>query len=382
MKKLLCLLMSLLLCLGGVAMAEDAAAPALSENIYDFQVEIEGVVYQLPMHVKNLLDNGWAFADKGETLQPNHYTLGNIEMKQGNKVFDIALYNPDIVTQPFENCYVIKTSFDPKPYNAEAPAVKFAKGITMAAGSDEIKAAYGEPSDLYSSDTSYYMTYEYDIRQEYAADYYKGELTEMELYNFTDEMPNVVLSAYDPNPTEVYGRYAAHEDDGTLFGHSFTVDGVSYQLLTPVQTFIDNGWTVKNVSTYLAEDYVAADSSCRVELFKNNQTMDVYVKNYEQDRAAKVAYCFVTEVSFDSYDLGSIEASVPGFKLGMTADEANAALAGFSYVESRESSYSTSHRVSQFEEGSDYMTLYVNNEKGIVSEITVEYRPQVDELPF
>ena len=139
---------------------------------------------------------------------------------------------------------------------------------------------------------------------------------------------------------------------------------------------------MKNVSTYLAEDYVAADSSCRVELFKNNQTMDVYVKNYEQDRAAKAAYCFVTEVSFDSYDLGSIETSVPGFKLGMTADEANAALAGFSYVESRESSYSTSHRVSQFEEGSDYMTLYVNNEKGIVSEISVEYRPNVDELPF
>lgn len=381
MKKLLSLLLCAILCLGCVpAVAEDALA--LTDNIYDFRASIEGVVYQLPMPAQELLDNGWSFKDAGETLQPNNYTISSIEVVMGDKTFDVALYNPDIVTQPYEKCYVIKFSFDPSPYNAAAPAVEFPKGITLNSTAEEVTAAYGEPNDLYSKEISYYMTYEYDIRREYCADYYDGKLTNMELYNFTDEMPGVVLSAYDPNPTEVYGRYAAHEDDGTLFGHSFTVDGVTYQLLTPVQALLDNGWTVKEVGTYLAEDYVAADSSCRVELFKNNQTLSLYVKNYDQDRAAKAAYCFVTEVTFDSYEMENMEASVPGFTLGMSKADADAALAGFTYVDVNESSYSTAYRVAKFEDGDDYLTMYVNNEKGIVQEISVEYRPKADELPF
>lgn len=381
MKKLLSLVLCVLMCLGCVsAMAEEPLD--LTESIYDFRAAVDGVVYQLPMKAQELLDNGWSFKDKGETLQPNNYTISSIEMVKGTMTFDVALYNPDIVTQPYEKCYVIKFRFDPSPYNADAPAVEFAKGITMKSSKEEIIAAYGVPNGLYDKDPAYYMTYEYDIRQEFCADFYEGKLTEMELYNFTDEMPDVVLSAYDPTPTEVFGRYAAHEDDGTLFGHSFKLDGVNYQLLTPVQTLLDNGWTVKDISTYLDEDYIAADASCRVKLFKDNQTLDVYVKNYEQDRAAKLPYCFVTEVTFDSYDMENMEASVPGFYLGMSKEEVDAAVAGFTYVDVNESSYSTSYRISQFEDGSDYLTIYLNNEKGVVTELNADYRPRADELPF
>ena len=90
MKKVLVGLITGLLCIMPAAgvMAEEAAAEtkeaaaettnetqALSDDIYSFQAEIDGEIYQFPMSFEEFTAKGWTYdGDAAQTMEPEQYT--------------------------------------------------------------------------------------------------------------------------------------------------------------------------------------------------------------------------------------------------------------------------------------------------------------------
>lgn len=66
-----------------------AEMPAeLSDDIYDFQISIDGTVYQFPMWYSDFEALGWEYdGDNTETLSSNQYTLGQRWKKDGVSVY-------------------------------------------------------------------------------------------------------------------------------------------------------------------------------------------------------------------------------------------------------------------------------------------------------
>ncbi len=101
MKKVLVGLMTGLLCIMPAAgvMAEEAAAEtaneaqALSDDIYSFQAEIDGEIYQFPMSFSEFTAKGWTYdGDAAQTLEPEQYTTAETFKKDSSKLYAPCLF--------------------------------------------------------------------------------------------------------------------------------------------------------------------------------------------------------------------------------------------------------------------------------------------------
>ncbi len=128
-KKLLALLLACVVVLslgitGGYAAEEEPAAeepaaedtegeePTLSDDLYSFQVQIEGRLFELPMSYQDFVAAGWKTdADEAEEVEPNSYIYG-VEAKQGYLAVDIEVVNLGINTTLLSECMVGGLSFD------------------------------------------------------------------------------------------------------------------------------------------------------------------------------------------------------------------------------------------------------------------------------
>ena len=111
MKKVLVGLMTGLLCIMPAAgvMAEEAAAEttnetqALSDDIYSFQAEIDGEIYQFPMSFAEFTAKGWTYdGDAAQTMEPEQYTTAETFKKDSSKLY-ATIFNLGMNTVPFQN---------------------------------------------------------------------------------------------------------------------------------------------------------------------------------------------------------------------------------------------------------------------------------------
>ena len=124
-------------------------------------------------------------------------------------------------------------------------SVKLPGGLELGKATlDDIKAAYGEPSDTYEGDLYTKLTYEKDSYQEVELSVYKDDntLKEVDLRNFeepedydkgtvSDEVPDIVTSYETPT---------ALGDD--MLDTAVEYMGDLYSLPAPVSAFTANGW--------------------------------------------------------------------------------------------------------------------------------------------
>ena len=147
----------------------------LSNDLADFTVSIEGVVYQLPCGVDQLLNNGW-HEDTGREYTYEVAANKSVALELWNesgKSISIAVWNPGPDTKTYNECMIWKISESIWASDSEDATVLVAGGFEISADSSEqeVIAAFGsEENEHYSNTTSYGLHYDYE-----AVDYlFKG----------------------------------------------------------------------------------------------------------------------------------------------------------------------------------------------------------------
>ena len=172
------------------AKSSSSDTPAtLSDDLYDFQISIDGTVYQFPMWYSDFEALGWEYdGDNTETLSVNQYTGSQCWKKDGFSVYTV-FGNLSMNTVAFSDSMVAgirigKSDFDDCDWEILLPAdIKFGVSTT-----EDIKAAYGEPASDYDGSMFYKMTYHYDYYREIDLYVYadSGVLEEIRIENLIE----------------------------------------------------------------------------------------------------------------------------------------------------------------------------------------------------
>lgn len=126
----------------------------LSDNLMDFQVEIDGEVFTLPFSYEELQSKGWKPA-----TQPSKIKSGidqNVYLKDVNnrhRSMTAILLNTENEEMDFDLCKV--AGFDISDMETEYVDFKLAKGISNGSTKDDVITAYGEPQSENEGSVTY-----------------------------------------------------------------------------------------------------------------------------------------------------------------------------------------------------------------------------------
>ena len=241
-----------------------ATAPSeLSDDIYSFQVSVDGTVYQFPMWAKDFAALGWTYdGDDSQTLTSNQYTVAETWVKGDLEVYT-SLINLSMNEVTFKDAAV--------------------GGITF---------------DEYDGSMYYNMTYEYDYYQEIDLYVYKesGTLDKIEIRNFV-ELEGADNSV-NPAVPDVVKEYKAPSELGNdLYAFNIQLEGKLYTLPCPVSALVANGFKIVEDNSQME---IGADSYGWIELSYNNQTYRCIVDNYA-NYATIPDNCFLTTMESSIY---------------------------------------------------------------------------------
>lgn len=143
------------------AKTEGAAAGEISDDLYSYQILINGELYQIPMDVKELLENGWEFeGDVNEDLDA--YTYNPVlTFNKGDYNIQVNIVNETENPQPYSECKIVGILINLYYNSGNDMTFVLPKGIQSNVSTvEDMKAAYGEPTDFSESDGMAFATYE------------------------------------------------------------------------------------------------------------------------------------------------------------------------------------------------------------------------------
>lgn len=309
-------------------MTKTSTAPGeLSDDLYDFQVSIDGTVYQFPMWYSDFEALGWEYdGDNTETLSSNQYTVAETWSKDGFEVYT-QFANLSMNSVPYSESMVAGITFDRFFLKDCDWEILLPGGIQFGVSdADDIKEAYGEPSRDYDGDLYYMMTYELDYYQEVELYVYKEEnaLLQIEIQNLVElEGADNSIDETVPELVEAYKAPKSLGDD--FYAYTAQMEGVVYSLPCPVSVLLDNGFTINRANS---DSEVAAGGNGWLNLEYNNQVLHTMVENYA-DYATIVENCFVVSMESSIFDPEFDLVFPGGIKIGDSEDAVKKATASF-----------------------------------------------------
>lgn len=337
----------------------EAGTAELGDDIYSFQVMFDGDLLKLPMSCDELISMGWQ-AENPEDLdtmvQNNSYITG-VRFVKGNYYISADILNLGINEEPASKCLIGGIEVDASGAVHENIGQKIEPGIAMLPGNievgtatiEDIKAAYGEPTDAHEDEVYTVLTYDKDSFQDITLTVYQetGTLLEVDMQNFVEpeDFDPGTVSGETPSIVSDYKEPSALGDD--LMDPTVEFMGDLYQLPAPVSAFEANGWVIQD-----AEEgaYVEGGGLEFINMMKENQTVRFSVYNFTENAVA-LSDCFVQELSFATYDPEIIDMKLGGgVTLGVSRDELKTMAEAKGYV---------------CEEDGDYMNIYKNENSGL-----------------
>lgn len=303
------------------------ASGALLEELYDFQISIDGTVYQFPMWYADFEALGWEYeGDPTETIASGRNMTLERWNKDGVKVLTM-FSNLSMNTVSLSESTVAGISFTPYELKDCGWEILLPGGIQWGvSGIDDIIAAYGDPSNTYDSGVYYSMSYELDIYRNIVLKISKeeGVLREIDIVNVV-ELEGLDNSVNEEVPDLVKEYKAPSSLGNDFYAYNVQIENILYSLPCPVSVFLENGFTIDTANS---DDVVASGGIGWISLRYNNLNVDVTVRNYA-DYATIIENCFVTSIMATIYrpDLDMV---FPGnLKPGDSEDALKKAIDGF-----------------------------------------------------
>lgn len=310
----------------------------LSDDLYDYQISIDGAVYQFPMWYSEFEALGWEYdGDNTQTLSSNQYTTTEVWKKDDFEVYT-RFANLSMNAVPFSESMVAGITLDPYYLEDCDWEILLPGGIQYGvSNADDIKAAYGDPTDDYDSDLYYKMTYKSDSYREIELYVYKDDntLKQIDIENLV-ELEGADNSINEAVPDLVKNYKAPGELGDDFYAYTAQLEGNVYKLPCPVSVFLENGFTIDTASS---DSEVAAGGNGWIDLKHNNQTLHTMVENYA-DYATIIENCFVLSME-SSVNGPKFDLVFPGnIKVGDSEDAVKKAIEGFNCeVETSDSGY-------------------------------------------
>lgn len=345
-------------------------ATDLSDDIYSYQVQLNGVVYSLPALYTDFAANGWmASGFDTNTLKPNSKTLGD-PAKIGDQTVTLTMFNPGMDVLTYDKCYVCAVSMD-SFYAKKGASLVLPKGITIGSTEADVIAAYGEPSDTYEGSSRKSLTYSTDVycSIKISIDSASGQVESIAVQNIIKPADTAAAVAAAPagDVPDVVKAYVAPTELGENWD-SFCAKyaGDNYHLPAPVAAFTDNGWKLLDTDVIVP----AQSGKVGMSLQKDNQVLRTTLHNYS-DTAQPAANCFVTEIMYD-VNRTKLSIELPkGITENSTMDDVTAA-----FGEPDKTEESTIFTYYTFGKIWEEVTISFNKETGKISKIEVNHTPK------
>ncbi|NNU75653.1 hypothetical protein [Clostridium estertheticum] len=276
------------------------ASVAISNDLYQYQVLINGISYSLPAAFSTFEKNGWVGEDfLKSTLAPNKYKI--VYLKKGEQTMMISIANFGTDVLPLSKCLVGAITIDSESIK-KGTTISIAKGITIGSTTAEVIAAFGKASSQYNGDTLTKLTYKSGTYSNYeiSIDTKTKKVSSIKLENLAPPAKAAAKST-DTNIPEVVKSYKAPSSVGKdLLSFQVKYGGKFYKLPVPITELITNGWVLQSTSSSLIP---AKSSTVGVELRKDNQVLRTQIKNYS-DKGQPLKYCFATYIEY--YNNGAV----------------------------------------------------------------------------
>ena len=332
--------------------ADSESTGELGDDIYSFSMEFDGQIMKFPMTYQDFVGMGWELSSREDPdmkISTNSY--GFVSFNKGKNSVSAEVMNLGINEVGLEDSLIggitVDGSYD---IDLTSVSVKLPGGIELGKSTlDDIKAAYGEPSDTYEGDLYTKVTYEKDTYQEVELSVFKDDntLKKVDMENL-EEPEGYDKGAVSDEVPDIVTAYKAPDALGSdMLDTAVEYMGDLYSLPAPVSAFTANGWEIQN-----AEDtpYVEGNGLAFIDMMKNNQSIHFSVYN-ETENATALENCFVRELSFATYDPESIEMKLSG-DITLGADKAEL------IKMADEKGYIS-------EENGDYLRIYPNKDSKI-----------------
>ena len=327
-------------------------AEGLGDDIYSFSMEFDGQIMKFPMTYQDFVGMGWELSSREDPdmkISTNSY--GFVSFNKGKNSVSAEVMNLGINEVGLEDSLIggitVDGSYD---IDLTSVSVKLPGGIELGKSTlDDIKAAYGDPSDTYEGDLYTKVTYEKDTYQEVELSVFKDDntLKKVDMENL-EEPEGYDKGAVSDEVPDIVTAYKAPDALGSdMLDTAVEYMGDFYSLPAPVSAFTANGWEIQD-----AEDtpYVEGGGIAFIDMMKNNQSIHFSVYN-ETENATALENCFVRELSFATYDPESIAMKLSG-DITLGADKAEL------IKMADEKGYIS-------EENDDYLRIYPNKDSKI-----------------
>ena len=301
---------------------DSESAEGLGDDIYSFSMEFDGQTMKFPMTYQDFVGMGWELSSREDPdmkISTNSY--GFVSFNKGKNSVSAEVMNLGINEVGLEDSLIggitVDGSYD---IDLTSVSVKLPGGIELGKSTlDDIKAAYGDPSDTYEGDLYTKVTYEKDTYQEVELSVFKDDntLKKVDMENL-EEPEGYDKGAVSDEVPDIVTAYKAPDALGSdMLDTAVEYMGDFYSLPAPVSAFTANGWEIQN-----AEDtpYVEGNGLAFIDMMKNNQSIHFSVYN-ETENATALENCFVRELSFATYEPESIEMKLSG-DITLGADKA------------------------------------------------------------
>ncbi len=338
----------------------------MSDELFDFTFELEGVVYQLPCDYECFTNNGWTISSRNVNsdtkIAGNNYDY--FDMARDGREITVYSYNASGNAKSIKDCKIGGIEC----YVSDNVDFVIAKGVTPSTGADEIKKQFGVPG--YSNTGNDYETITYYAEKDSSYNCVKFYISNDARYSSID-MKNFIESEDDKTITNAERPdYLNKYKEPTALGKDFKssvvkIEGDLYQLPAPVSAFIDKGWQI----TQHSGDVVAGGNDY-IYMKKDGKELDLRIVNYAEYQTT-VENCAVTKVSvYDGYGTSIIVGSESNnITIGTAKNEVDTLTGSdFDYYEG---TYSHSYSYSEFDERDFGLDISVDKESGKVSSIDV-----------
>ncbi len=352
---------------------------ALSDNIYDFNIKLNGTVYKFPEALTNFENAGWVIdADKkAETVEAQD----SIELPAQNDTGYITLhiYNDGDTAKAVSECQVggITLSFN----RSNSYTIELSKGIVISEDTtmDDIAAIWGKYTHIswrnYSYKKASTLNDSCEYKFETSAD---GTLVSASVKNYDEDniySPGVEVAGQIVDIAEPAQALSNNFADGTI-----AINGKAFTLPMKLNDIISGGtWVVADGPSKLAPN-----EQWFICLGKNTNTSYTAMKNgyitatviNTTDKEIAIEDASVISVSYDCTDFSDVVEFTNGIKLGMS--EAEFLKATNSLELEKSDSGTLIYYRSNYTEGKVNYTFVINTESKAISHIEIAYTPVTD----
>lgn len=334
----------------------------LSDDIFEFTIKLNGVVYKFPETVDNFESNGWVIADdkKSATLEPQESI--DVSAKNDTGYITLHFFNDGDTAKSVKDCQVggVTLSFN----RSNTYTIELSKGLVLTEESTltDIIFLWGEYSGVELDKYFFENVKTKDNSSTYVFETNKDNtLFSVTIKNFNADKTDsgLVLEGIDVTTGNVAETLSDKLEDGVI-----GINGKAYSFPIKVSDLTSAGWELTIGSTKLAPNEITALSFS----YGNEQIFAGVINTTDTEIQIDEAILYDLEYSFFEIDSGFEFAN--GIKPGMSKDAFLKATTDFE-LEFEESGEATYYKTPYTGEGFSYK--FKIDESGILSSIRIVY---------